>query len=111
VIYQDQPKHEHDCSKCLFQGHYDGADWYICLSNGPQSVIKRYSSDTPDYWSMPFDMVTSAAYETVAKGVEGHYMAMMELAEARAIVAAWQKNCWEEQYALSAINNEHATSG
>jgi len=106
MIYKEDPAHQHDCEHCKFEGHYDGADWYICLNNGPQSVIKRYSSKPEDYWSMPFDMVASAAYDISARGVEGHYMAMMELAEARAIVHAWQRNCWEEQYALGKANSE-----
>lgn len=56
-----QPTYTHDCPKCKYLGSmligHQTADWYECKGLDT-SVIARFSSDGPDYWSMPTEMVT-----------------------------------------------------
>lgn len=64
------PTHEHDCDACKFVETYellgqDGmtvhtVDLYYCGSRTSglgSSIIQRFSSDGPDYWSMPASLV------------------------------------------------------
>ena len=53
-----KPRYTHDCDRCLFLGQLGDRDWYYCAEQiGGGSVIGRYSSDGPDYWSMPLNMI------------------------------------------------------
>lgn len=57
-----KPLYKHDCNKCIFLGSvFDvlnkvDADLYCCPMevSGP-SILVRYSSDGPDYWSNNFE--------------------------------------------------------
>ena len=42
-----KPKFDHDCTKCVFLGHWEDADLYACPSQN--TVIARFSSDAADY--------------------------------------------------------------
>jgi hypothetical protein len=46
--------YQHDCKNCTFIKSIDNTDIYICYTciGGP-SIITRFSSDGPDYSSMP----------------------------------------------------------
>jgi len=51
--------YEHDCKKCRWVGwfcptkDFPPMNVYLCKrDNGKETVIIRYSSDGPDYWSM-----------------------------------------------------------
>jgi hypothetical protein len=46
---KEQPKFEHDCTRCQFLGHYDGADLYFC--DGEPTIIARFSSEGHNYRS------------------------------------------------------------
>jgi hypothetical protein len=48
MMTDEKPHFEHDCTWCVFLGHYRDADLYICPGN---SIIARFSSDGPDYES------------------------------------------------------------
>lgn len=43
------PRYDHDCDHCRFVGHLGNVDCYTC----GDSVIIRYSDDSPDYASLP----------------------------------------------------------
>lgn len=48
------PRYEHDCTKCIFLGYEDKYDLYTCLKEDEitiYTVIARYSSEGPDYYS------------------------------------------------------------
>lgn len=53
-----KPTHEHDCNKCEYvtSVFMDGGiwDWYVCRT----SVIGRYGSDGPAYWSSDISTIT-----------------------------------------------------
>lgn len=51
----NEPKYKHDCNACIFLGHLEGADHYICKD----SLIARDSSEGPDYSSFPIYAVLS----------------------------------------------------
>jgi hypothetical protein len=66
----EKPHFEHDCDHCVFLGHYENADLYICPGN---TVLARFSSDGPDYESgfcaIPhYPRLQEAARRAVAKG-------------------------------------------
>jgi hypothetical protein len=69
------PAFQHDCSGCIFLGHYQGHDLYFCPQNGLPTVIARYSSEGSDYKSgMPFadgidPELTEAKKRAVEKGI------------------------------------------
>lgn len=46
-----QPRHQHDCSHCTFLGHHGEVDLYFCGKSRGATVIGRFSSDGPDYFS------------------------------------------------------------
>lgn len=58
------PRFDHDCSSCVFLGHHTiddvSIDLYVCPPVGPchwtGSALARYSSDPPDYSSVPIDI-------------------------------------------------------
>jgi hypothetical protein len=52
----EKPKFKHDCDKCIFLGHYDGADLYQCNDT---SGIARYGNKGPQYIS---DFIYNAGY-------------------------------------------------
>lgn len=56
---KNRPQFQHDCDKCLFLGHYDGFDVYICIAsnNGDGSIIARHGDDGPDYASTPIKLL------------------------------------------------------
>ena len=41
------PKFEHDCSECVFLGHFQKSDLYVCRG----TVIARFSDEPRDYAS------------------------------------------------------------
>jgi hypothetical protein len=45
-----KPKYQHDCDQCKFLGQFYGFDVYTCVGSDP-SIIARFSSDGPDYYS------------------------------------------------------------
>ncbi len=46
------PIHEHDCDNCTFLGtDKKETDWYVCGPPDMRSLIRRHSSDGPDYTS------------------------------------------------------------
>jgi len=50
------PKFQHDCSNCVFVGHFFGNDVYTCKgSEGPMgtSIVARDGNNGPEYTSMP----------------------------------------------------------
>jgi hypothetical protein len=59
-----RPTHTHDCRSCIFIASiYMGSenyDAYVCVGRDP-SVILRYGSEGPDYWSSPMSMVDRIA--------------------------------------------------
>lgn len=51
-----EPKHKHDCDHCRFLGTYEGVDHYYhpgTAGNRQVALIRRYSSEGPDYDSFP----------------------------------------------------------
>lgn len=57
---EQKPRYEHDCSKCIFLGHYNKYDLYMCgaWEGEPEitdfvlnTVIARKSSEGSDYCS------------------------------------------------------------
>ena len=71
-----QPVYTHDCPKCKYLGSmFIGnrtADWYQCKGFDP-SVIARFSSDGPDYWSTSPEMVTDDRY-LIARRQEDNFI-------------------------------------
>lgn len=59
----------HDCDKCRYlesdyvEGH-EMVDWYVCVDHFKASLIGRYGSDGPDYWSMPVSLITHVNAES-----------------------------------------------
>jgi hypothetical protein len=57
----DSERHQHDCARCRFLGrvriNFRDVDWYHCPGIMGGSVIGRYGSAGPDYWSAPVDAV------------------------------------------------------
>lgn len=58
-------KHEHDCDECELIAVTDQADWYLCprTAIGDHTMIGRYSSDGPDYWSCSVDIIKTGVSE------------------------------------------------
>lgn len=57
-----EPNHNHDCEKCKLLGMLwigdDIVDVYRCRSRSSLgSLIIRFGSDGPEYWSMPIDVI------------------------------------------------------
>jgi len=77
-----RPFHQHDCTNCRYLGsthsRTEQTDWYVCTS----SVVGRYGSDGPAYWSMDKSMVLSARYE-IANDLEGRQSINATLLTAR----------------------------
>lgn len=47
------PKFQHDCSRCVYLGHFEDHDLYYCA--GEPTVIARFGDEGPDYGSgLPF---------------------------------------------------------
>ena len=72
------PTHQHDCDACEYVDSYQGVDWYVCPD---KSVVGRRSSDGPDYWSMPIDMLQSV--------VGASNVVCFELAIAQEVLKTW----------------------
>lgn len=48
----DRPKFIHNCSKCIFLGHFDLHDLYVCTQGpGLRHVVARFDHDDLDYKS------------------------------------------------------------
>lgn len=73
-----KPRHTHDCEKCIFLGRSDDSkegaqiDVYWCVSPSMRSldsVIGRFGSDGPDYFSShpPEAMSDPSGYLDIAK--------------------------------------------
>lgn len=66
-----KPTHRHDCTQCQFitathSDHGQTYDWYVCgVGRGElhMSVIGRYGSDGPQYWSMDVSTLNRASRE------------------------------------------------
>jgi hypothetical protein len=57
-----KPSFTHDCEKCVYIGTTIGSnlqDWYFCRGCDGGTLIARYGSDGPDYWSSPVCMIQS----------------------------------------------------
>ena len=49
---RDTPRYTHDCTNCTFLGQHKEFDLYVCaVDKKINTVIARYSSDSPDYIS------------------------------------------------------------
>jgi hypothetical protein len=48
---ETKPFFVHDCDTCTFLGSIDGHDLYVHTSDLHPTVIARWSSDGPDYFS------------------------------------------------------------
>jgi len=69
------PRYKHDCTNCVFLGTYEDNmiyDLYVCATNGNMStVIARYSSDGPDYFSgLEFSSTNNALKEALKRAEE-----------------------------------------
>lgn len=77
-LAEEQPYHEHDCTRCTFLGHKNGMDLYHCVQGGVHqmpTVIARRSSEGSDYKSgLPFadtdPELAEAKRRAVAKGLQ-----------------------------------------
>ena len=47
----EKPKFTHDSKCCVFLGHHEGHDLYVCPQNSRPTVIARYSDKVGDYKS------------------------------------------------------------
>jgi len=52
-------KHTHDCNVCKLVAVTELADWYLCTNTaiGEHTLVGRYGSDGPEYWSCPVDII------------------------------------------------------
>lgn len=57
-------RYVHDCDDCRFLEVNQYGDWYICPQVGLSmpTLLCRYSSDGPDYWSMSPDTIRSVVF-------------------------------------------------
>lgn len=83
-----QPKYTHDCQTCVFIGRVNMAgeerDAYYHHSKASfaSTVILRYGSEGPDYWSCAVDMLkTTAGPATTQEGTRVY--------SGSAIIALW----------------------
>ncbi len=44
-------RYQHDCTACVYLGHFEEYDLYVCPQGGIPTVIARFSSEGPDYQS------------------------------------------------------------
>jgi hypothetical protein len=51
LLNANSPKFTHDCNACVFLGHLDGNDLYIC--DGDPAYVARFGDDGPDCRSLP----------------------------------------------------------
>ncbi len=60
AVAGNPPRFQHDCDHCLFFGHVDGSDLYMCLSKHDwkrskttnlDSMLLRRGNSAPDYFS------------------------------------------------------------
>lgn len=57
-----QPAHRHNCGRCVFLGIYlveemGMTDLYFCSNEYGGSILSRWGSNPPEYWSMPVCVV------------------------------------------------------
>lgn len=69
----DVNRHEHHCLGCVYLGSiqvegHGQVDWYRC-GNGNGTLLGRYGSDGPEYWSMPERIIETAIKEQGPDGV------------------------------------------
>ncbi len=68
--------HVHDCEGCTHLGRYGETDLYICRTDGKPlhldseaTMIQRFSSDPPDYRSMPVAIYRGVMREWTRDGL------------------------------------------
>ena len=78
-----KPLYVHDCDCCLFLASFGGVDHYVCNEAGfDLELIRRSSSDGPDYTSIPATLVRSLPDSIAAK----KYGITLELAQAAGVL-------------------------
>lgn len=59
--------HKHDCESCKFVKSMTlekrQVDWYVCKSVLGFTVVGRYGSNGPEYWSLPIEVLKSIPAE------------------------------------------------
>jgi hypothetical protein len=73
----DKPCYDHDCTTCVFLGHYGAADLYVHPS-GHKTVIARYSSKGSDYASGLFATGLLDLNEAKRRAVERGILSIQE---------------------------------
>jgi hypothetical protein len=62
------PRYSHDCDACIFLGREDDFDVYLCPDHvGGKlrgTLLARWSSNGPDYWSMPREVAIQCKSST-----------------------------------------------
>ncbi len=73
-----KPRYTHDCSACVFLGHYDTEegefDLYACTARqvgGDDSFIARYGDEGPEYASAPSSIASRPGF-SIAPVVEAY---------------------------------------
>lgn len=59
------PVHQHDCQRCRYLGHTridnHEVDVYHCPDSDGGSMVLRYGSEGPEYWSMLVGLLRQAS--------------------------------------------------
>ena len=63
------PKFTHDCTSCIFLGHYKEHDLYCCSNHNSPTVIARFSSEGADYASGAIFAVTNPANDCLREAL------------------------------------------
>jgi hypothetical protein len=77
---EETPRYKHDCKNCVFLGLYQENntiyDLYVCAAGkNISTVVARYSSDGPDYFSgLEFASTNNALKETLKRAEERGYI-------------------------------------
>lgn len=59
-----EAKFVHDCESCDFLGHFFGHDVYLhAYTSREPSIIARFGSDGPEYYSMPISLFSRQLME------------------------------------------------
>lgn len=98
---QDKPRFTHDCDSCVFVATIGENDWYVCppLKDGlGGSVVARYGSDGPQYWSRPLDLHDSD-HKFYALTLDNQAVPDYMGAIAKSIVDTWRYRCATYEYA------------
>lgn len=80
------PQYQHDCSSCIFLGPYEagGRNYDLWVCPGGPDLIARFSSEGPDYGSMPADML--AQFKRSRSPNAAIYVEIGKRAKARGII-------------------------